>query len=203
MSPTWQASPSTGTWSTWRCSTAEAQARCRTPAGQGGEGGAEGAGGEGHGPGGEGSGSESGASGSEEGSGAQLALDDTFDAVRSGARLVLNYDAASNAFIGTVGNTSGNVLRWRQDRSASLERHGTRAHHSGGPGSGSRSLRSTCPRPRRHSPDGWLTPRWAAAKPAGSMAATASPVASMVPAVSTVPAVSGVVAGRSAVTLPG
>ena len=80
-------------------------------AGQGGEGGgAEGAGGEGHGPGGEGSASESGASGSEEGSGAQLALDDTFDTVRSGARLVLNYDAASNAFIGAVANTTNNAL---------------------------------------------------------------------------------------------
>ena len=80
-------------------------------AGQGGEGGgAEGVGGEGHGPGGEGSGSESGASGSEEGSGAQLALDETFDAVRSGARLVLNYDAPSNAFIGAVENTTGNAL---------------------------------------------------------------------------------------------
>ena len=79
-------------------------------AGQGGEGGAEGAGGEGHGPGGEGSASESGASGSEEGSGAQLALDDTFDTVRSGARLVLNYDAASNAFIGNVANTTNNAL---------------------------------------------------------------------------------------------
>ena len=79
--------------------------------GQGGEGsGSEGAGGEGHGPGGEGSGSESGASGGEEGSGAQLALDDTFDAVRGGARLVLNYDAPSNAFIGTVENTTGNNL---------------------------------------------------------------------------------------------
>ena len=72
--------------------------------GQGGEGsGAEGAGGEGHGPGGEGS-------GSEEGSGAQLALDATFDAVRSGARLVLSYDAPSNSFIGTVENTTGNNL---------------------------------------------------------------------------------------------
>ncbi len=70
----------------------------------------EGAGGEGHGPGGEGSGSESGASGSEEGSGALLALDETFDAIRGGARLVLNYDAASNAFIGAVENTTGNVL---------------------------------------------------------------------------------------------
>ena len=82
----------------------------------GGEGGAgEGAGGEGHGPGGEGSGSESGgesgSSGSEEGSGAnQLAPDETFDMVRSGARLIMNYDAASNAFKGTVENTTNSVL---------------------------------------------------------------------------------------------
>lgn len=87
--------------------------------GQGSEGSNEGAGGEGHGPGGEGSGSEgpggesgseSSGSGSEEGSGANLAPDETFDAVRSGARLILNYDPASNAFTGTVENTTGNVL---------------------------------------------------------------------------------------------
>ena len=82
--------------------------------GEGAEGsGGEGPGGEGHGPGGEG-GSESrgegGGSGSEEGSGATLALDETFDAVRGGARLILNYDAASNAFTGTVENTTNNVL---------------------------------------------------------------------------------------------
>ena len=75
----------------------------------GGEG-AEGSGGEGHGPGGEGSSSESGASGSEEGSGANLALDETFDAVRGGARLILNYDTAGNSFVGVVENTTGNVL---------------------------------------------------------------------------------------------
>ncbi len=82
--------------------------------GEGAEGGGgEGPGGEGHGPGGEGgseSGAESGSSGSEEGSGAALALDETFDAVRGGARLILNYDAASNAFTGTVENTTGSVL---------------------------------------------------------------------------------------------
>ena len=72
--------------------------------------GSEGAGGEGHGPGGEGSGSESGASGGEEGSGAMLAPDATFDAVRGGARLILNYDAGSNAFLGTVENATNNVL---------------------------------------------------------------------------------------------
>ena len=68
-----------------------------------------------HGPGGEqGSGGEGGgegsASGSEEASGANLAPDETFDAVRSGARLILNYDAPSNSFKGTVENTTNNVL---------------------------------------------------------------------------------------------
>ena len=80
--------------------------------GPGGEGGSE-SGGERHGPGGEG-GSESGGErhgpGGEEGSGANLALDETFDAVRGGARLILNYDASSNSFIGTVENTTNNVL---------------------------------------------------------------------------------------------
>ena len=46
-----------------------------------------------------------------EGSGADaLALDETFDTVRSGARLVLSYDAASNSFKGTVENTTTGVL---------------------------------------------------------------------------------------------
>ena len=49
-------------------------------------------------------------SGSEEASGATLAPGDTFDAVRGGARLILNYDAASNSFNGTVENTTGNTL---------------------------------------------------------------------------------------------
>ncbi len=67
-----------------------------------------------HGSGGEQGGGESGgasgASGSEEGSGANLAPNETFDAVRGGARLILNYDAASNSFAGTVENTTNNVL---------------------------------------------------------------------------------------------
>ena len=80
--------------------------------GEGAEGsGGEGAGGEGHGPGGEGSGGEGSESGGEEGSGANaLALDETFDMVRAGARLILRYDAASNAFTGTVENTTNSVL---------------------------------------------------------------------------------------------
>ena len=39
-----------------------------------------------------------------------LALDETFDAVRSGARLILKYDAPSNSFKGTVENTINGVL---------------------------------------------------------------------------------------------
>ena len=64
-----------------------------------------------HGPGGEGAGGEGGgAPGSEEASGANLAPDETFDAVRGGARLILNYDVAGNAFTGTVENTTTNIL---------------------------------------------------------------------------------------------
>ena len=50
-------------------------------------------------------------SGGEEGSGANaLAPDETFDEVRSGARLILSYDAASNSFKGTVENVTNGVL---------------------------------------------------------------------------------------------
>ena len=64
-----------------------------------------------HGPGGESAeGEGSGATGSEEASGANLAPDETFDAVRGGARLILSYDAAGHAFTGTVENTTGNTL---------------------------------------------------------------------------------------------
>ena len=66
-------------------------------AGQGGEGGSEGAG--------EGSGS-----GGEEAGAANLALDETFDQVRAGARLILRYDAPTNSFRGTVENTTNSVL---------------------------------------------------------------------------------------------
>ena len=48
--------------------------------------------------------------GGEEASAAQLTPDQTFDMVRSGARLILRYEAASNAFTGTVENTANNVL---------------------------------------------------------------------------------------------
>ena len=70
----------------------------------GGEGGEQGSG-----ESGTESGSESGGSG-EEGSANMLAPDETFDAVRSGARLILSYDAPSNSFKGTVENTTSSVL---------------------------------------------------------------------------------------------
>ena len=78
------------------------------------EAGSERGGGEHGGSGGE-SGRESAAAGSaaagsEEGSGANLAPDATFDATRGGARLIMNYDPASNAFTGTVENTTNNSL---------------------------------------------------------------------------------------------
>ncbi len=47
--------------------------------------------------------------GSEE-SGTRLTLNETFDQVRAGARLVLSYDAAANAFTGRVENTTGATL---------------------------------------------------------------------------------------------
>ena len=85
-----------------------ATATQETPERGGGESGGE------HGSGGEGAGGEgggeSGAFGSEEGSGANLSPDETFDAVRSSARLILNYDASSNSFTGTVENTTNSVL---------------------------------------------------------------------------------------------
>lgn len=60
--------------------------------------------------GGESSGEHS--SGGEEGSGANtLALDEAFDEVSGGARLILNYDAPSNSFKGTVENTTDSVLK--------------------------------------------------------------------------------------------
>ncbi len=80
--------------------------------------GEHGAGGNREGDGEHGSGRESGdehASGeaSERGEGssaAALAPDDTYDETRNGARLILSYDAAANAFTGTVENTTDRVL---------------------------------------------------------------------------------------------
>ena len=55
-------------------------------------------------------GSESG-EGDEESS-VQYALDDIYDEVRAGARLIVSYDRGSNTFTGTVENvTSGTLMR--------------------------------------------------------------------------------------------
>lgn len=43
-------------------------------------------------------------------SGVSLALDETYDVIRKGARLILRYDDQSNAFVGTVQNTTESVL---------------------------------------------------------------------------------------------
>ena len=63
-----------------------------------------------HGEGGEGG--EHGSGGGEEGeeSGEQIGPEDTWDATRNGTRLVLSFDPASNAFVGTVENTTRQTL---------------------------------------------------------------------------------------------
>ena len=48
--------------------------------------------------------------GDEEG-GTLLTLDDTHDAIRRGAHLIMSYDAQANAFIGTVENTTKATLQ--------------------------------------------------------------------------------------------
>jgi hypothetical protein len=48
---------------------------------------------------------------SEEESGVELSLDETYDTIRNGARLVLTYDAESNSFIGFVENTTDKPLK--------------------------------------------------------------------------------------------
>ena len=53
-------------------------------------------------------GAESGELGEE--SGTQYAQGDRFDEVRAGARLILTYDQAANAFTGTVENTTDTTL---------------------------------------------------------------------------------------------
>ena len=68
-------------------------------------------GGEGaEGSGGEGSEGAGGDAGGEEG-GSALALDETFDTVRNGARLIMSYDTTAQAFIGTVENTTSATLQ--------------------------------------------------------------------------------------------
>ena len=51
---------------------------------------------------------EGGGEGEE--SGQQFVKDETYDHVRNGARLILAYDAKTNAFVGTVENTTNQTL---------------------------------------------------------------------------------------------
>ncbi len=48
---------------------------------------------------------------SQEESGTELALNESYDQVRNGARLILAYDAQSNSFNGIVENTTVNTLK--------------------------------------------------------------------------------------------
>ncbi len=61
-----------------------------------------------HGEGGEGG--EHGSGGEGEESGERIGREDTWDATRNGARLILLFDPASNAFVGTVENTTRRML---------------------------------------------------------------------------------------------
>ena len=159
-----------------------------------------------HGSGGEG-GSESAGTGGEEGSGANaLPLDETFDSVRSGARLILKYDAASNSFNGTVENTTNNVLTgsgskctFRTERSSvrRLRRTWLQA----------RWRRSTYLRRRHRSPDGRHTPRLAPeareASQAGSIGLVMSTAAARNPAANTIAVARGGEAARANRSRPG
>ena len=72
------------------------------------EGEGEHGGAEGEGEHGEGGGHESGEEGEE--SGVYIGRDETWDATRRGARLVLSFDPDSDAFVGTVENTTGETI---------------------------------------------------------------------------------------------
>lgn len=56
-------------------------------------------------------GSESGGSAGSEEAGTAFSLDEAYDAVRSGARLLLAFDARSNSFYGLVQNTTDLILQ--------------------------------------------------------------------------------------------
>ncbi len=58
----------------------------------------------------DGEGGEHGSGGEGEESGERIGPEDTWDATRNGARLVLSFDPASKAFVGTVENTTRQTL---------------------------------------------------------------------------------------------
>jgi hypothetical protein len=72
------------------------------------EGGSEGEGTEGAGEHGEGGGHDSGEEGEE--SGVYIGADETWDATRRGARLILAFDPVTNTFLGTVENTTQETI---------------------------------------------------------------------------------------------
>ncbi len=63
-----------------------------------------------HGEGGERGEHGSGGKGEGEEAGEQIDREDTWEATRNGARLVLSFDSVSNAFVGTVENTTRQAL---------------------------------------------------------------------------------------------
>ena len=73
--------------------------------------------------------SESGDGGEE--AGTQFALDETFDEIRAGARLVLSYDSASNDTTSgwRRGEYHGYHVEARQSRGPSLKRDRTGSHN--------------------------------------------------------------------------
>ena len=154
-----------------------------------------------HGPGGErGVRGESGGSGSEEASGAILALNETFDATRGGARLTLNYDTSTNAFVGLVENTTNNVLS-----QVRIEVHLSNGTELGptapvdlAPG---QVMMVKLPPRQRPSPAGSPMPRSAAAPREPRLAARAS--ASMAAMVARAPANAVVKVARAAARPPG
>ncbi len=80
--------------------------------GEGGEGGehARSEGGGEHGEGGEGGEHDEGGEGEGEESGEYIGSEDTWDAMRRGARLVMSFDPGSSAFVGTVENTTRETI---------------------------------------------------------------------------------------------
>jgi len=75
---------------------------------EGSEGEGEHGGSEGEGEHGEAGGHDSGEEGEE--SGVYIGREETWDATRRGARLVLSFDPGSDAFVGTVENTTGQTI---------------------------------------------------------------------------------------------
>ena len=99
---------------------AESSGEAREGSGEHGEGGEAGEGGE-HAEGGGGGEHAEGGEGGEHGdegmhdeegeeSGEYIGAAETWDEVRRGARLVMSFDPAANAFVGTVGNTTEQTL---------------------------------------------------------------------------------------------